>query len=234
MIPGNKKSVLVVEDDPCLVELLRYNLEREGFSVFVENGGENGALAVIERDFAAIILDWMMPNMSGIDLVRLIRQLDDKRDTPVIMLTARGEEEDRVEGLDSGADDYVVKPFSPKELIARLRALLRRSTPGLATGILKYADLELDLETHKARRSGSPIHLSPREFDLLRSLMEKPGWVRSREQLLNKVWGHEVYVEDRTVDVHIRRLRKALTQDGKPEIIRTVRGAGYALDIEKD
>ena len=234
MISGNRKSVLVVEDDPSLVELLRYNLERDGFTVSVENDGENGALAVLERDFDAIILDWMMPNMSGIDLVRQIRQLDNKRDTPVIMLTARGEEEDKVEGLDSGADDYVVKPFSPKELIARLRALLRRSKPGLATGTLKYADLELDLETHKARRNLRSIHLSPREFGLLHALMEKPGLVHSREQLLNMVWGHDVYVEDRTVDVHIRRLRKALTQDGETEIIRTVRGAGYALDVEKD
>lgn len=234
MVSGVKKSVLVVEDDPSLVELLRYNLEREGFGVSVENDGESGGLAIIERDFDAVILDWMMPNMSGIDLVRQIRQLDQKRDTPVIMLTARGEEEDRVQGLESGADDYVVKPFSPKELIARLRALLRRSTSGMTSGILKYANIEMDIETHKVRRNGIPIHLSPREFGLLQTLIEKPGLVRSREHLLNIVWGHDVYVEDRTVDVHIRRLRKALKQDGQPDLIRTVRGAGYALDIDRD
>ena len=234
MVSGVKKSVLVVEDDPSLVELLRYNLEREGFEVSVENDGESGGLAIIERDFDAVILDWMMPNMSGIDLVRQIRQLDQKRDTPVIMLTARGEEEDRVQGLESGADDYVVKPFSPKELIARLRALLRRSPSGMTSGILKYANIEMDIETHKVRRNGVPIHLSPREFSLLRTLIEKPGLVRSREQLLNIVWGHDVYVEDRTVDVHIRRLRRALQQDGQPDLIRTVRGAGYALDIDRD
>ena len=164
MVSGVKKSVLVVEDDPSLVELLRYNLEREGFGVSVENDGESGGLAIIERDFDAVILDWMMPNMSGIDLVRQIRQLDQKRDTPVIMLTARGEEEDRVQGLESGADDYVVKPFSPKELIARLRALLRRSTSGMTSGILKYANIEMDIETHKVRRNGVPIHLSPRNL----------------------------------------------------------------------
>ena len=234
MVSGVKKSVLVVEDDPSLVELLRYNLEREGFGVSVENDGEGGGLAIIERDFDAVILDWMMPKMSGIDLVRQIRQLDQKRDTPVIMLTARGEEEDRVQGLESGADDYVVKPFSPKELIARLRALLRRSTSGMTSGILKYANIEMDIETHKVRRNGVPIHLSPREFGLLQTLIEKPGLVRSREHLLNIVWGHDVYVEDRTVDVHIRRLRKALKQDGQPYLIRTVRGAGYALDIDRD
>lgn len=234
MISGVKKSLLVVEDDPSLVELLRYNLEREGFEVSVENDGESGGLAIIERDFDAVILDWMMPNMSGIDLVRQIRQLDQKRDTPVIMLTARGEEGDRVQGLESGADDYVVKPFSPKELIARLRALLRRSTPGMTSGILKYANIEMDTETHKVRRNGVPIHLSPREFGLLYTLIEKPGLVRSREHLLNIVWGHDVYVEDRTVDVHIRRLRRAIQQDGQPDLIRTVRGAGYALDIDRD
>lgn len=229
-----RRSVLIVEDDPSIVELLRYNLEMDGFIVHVETDGENGALAVLERDFDAIVLDWMMPKMSGIELVRKIRRINEKRGVPIIMLTARGEEQDRVRGLDSGADDYVVKPFSPRELIARLNALIRRSLPQSTSGILKYETLELDIDNHKVKRNGIGIHLSPREFDLLHTLIKKPGVVFSRERLLDSVWGHDVYVEDRTVDVHIRRLRRALNQCGKPNIIRTVRAAGYALDIEQD
>ncbi len=223
--------ILIVEDDPSLVELLRYNLEKDDFDVTIATDGESGEIAVLERDFDAVIVDWMMPGISGIQLVRQIREMNQKRSIPIIMLTARGEEEDKVTGLNTGADDYMVKPFSPRELIARLRALLRRTSSDQGTGLLRYEDLEVDTSTHKVRRNGVPIHLSPKEFRLLLTLIEKPGKVFSREHLLNLVWGHNVYVEDRTVDVHIRRLRQALDIGGETGIIRTVRGSGYALDI---
>lgn len=226
-----QNSILIVEDDPSLVELLRYNLEKDDFDVTIATDGESGEIAVLERDFDAVIVDWMMPGISGIQLVRQIREMNQKRSIPIIMLTARGEEEDKVTGLNTGADDYMVKPFSPRELIARLRALLRRTSLDQGTGLLRYEDLEVDTSTHKVRRNGVPIHLSPKEFRLLLTLIEKPGKVFSREHLLNLVWGHNVYVEDRTVDVHIRRLRQALDIGGETGIIRTVRGSGYALDI---
>ena len=226
-----QNSILIVEDDPSLVELLRYNLEKDDFDVTIATDGESGEIAVLERDFDAVIVDWMMPGISGIQLVRQIREMNQKRSIPIIMLTARGEEEDKVTGLNTGADDYMVKPFSPRELIARLRALLRRTSLDQGTGLLRYEDLEVDTSTHKVRRNGVPIHLSPKEFRLLLTLIEKPGKVFSREHLLNLVWGHNVYVEDRTVDVHIRRLRQALDIGGATGIIRTVRGSGYALDI---
>ena len=226
-----QNSILIVEDDPSLVELLRYNLEKDDFDVTVATDGESGEIAVLERDFDAVIVDWMMPGISGIQLVRQIREMNQKRSIPIIMLTARGEEEDKVTGLNTGADDYMVKPFSPRELIARLRALLRRTSSDQGTALLRYQDLEVDTTTHKVRRNGVPIHLSPKEFRLLLTLIEKPGKVFSREHLLNLVWGHNVYVEDRTVDVHIRRLRQALDIGGETGIIRTIRGSGYALDI---
>lgn len=227
-----KPSVLVVEDDPSLVELVRYNLEKSDFDVVVETDGEGGLMALRERDFDAVILDWMMPHVSGIEVVRQIRRMDEKRGTPVIMLTARGEESDKIHGLESGADDYVVKPFSPAELIARIRALMRRSSPDQGTDVLVYEDLEMDLATHKVSRGGDPLHLGPTEFRLLRVLMEKPEQVFSRERLLDKAWGEDIYVELRTVDVHVRRLRRAINIGDKPDLIRTVRGAGYAMDID--
>ncbi|MBR84308.1 MAG: phosphate regulon transcriptional regulatory protein PhoB [Magnetovibrio sp.] len=226
-----KPAILLVEDDPSLIELVRYNLEAADFDVAVEMDGDGGLMAIRERDFDLVILDWMMPNMSGIEVVRQIRRMNDKRATPVIMLTARGEETDKIRGLDAGADDYVVKPFSPAELVSRVRALLRRSAPDMGGETLAYEDLEMDLVSHKVNRGGRSVHLGPTEYRLLRVLMENPGRVYSREQLLDKAWGQNIYVEIRTVDVHVRRLRRAINIDGKPDLIRTVRGSGYALDF---
>jgi two-component system phosphate regulon response regulator PhoB len=225
-----KPSVLIVEDETGLVELLRYNLERSGFEVAVANDGEEAMTAIAEHRPDLVLLDWMLPLMSGIEVCRQIRRQNDTANLPIIMLTARGEEGDRIRGLDAGADDYVAKPFSPTELISRIRAVLRRIRPALSDHVLSYADLRMDLTAHRVTRAGKNIHLGPTEFRLLRYLMEHPGRVFSREQLLDAVWGKDVYVEARTVDVHIRRLRKALNGDTEQDVIRTVRAAGYALD----
>jgi len=225
-----KQSVLVVEDEPAILTLLRYNLEREGFLVSEARDGEEALTQLEERRPDAVLLDWMLPLVSGIEVCRRIRRAPAWRDLPVIMLTARTEEGDRIRGLDSGADDYVVKPFSPNELIARLRAVIRRARPATAAETLEFADVSLDLAGHRVSRGGTPIHLGPTEFRLLRYLMERPGRVFSREQLLDAVWGHDAYVEPRTVDVHIRRLRKAMNEGDREDLIRTVRTAGYSLD----
>ena len=225
-----RPAVLVVEDETALLTLLRYNLEKEGFTVSAAHDGEEALLQLKEAKPDAVLLDWMLPRVSGIEVCRQIRRTPAWRDLPVIMLTARGEEGDRVRGLDSGADDYVVKPFSPNELIARLRAVIRRARPASNAETLRFSDLALDLSAHKVSRDGKPIHLGPTEFRLLRFLMERPGRVFSREQLLDAVWGRDAEVELRTVDVHIRRLRKALNGNGRTDVIRTVRAAGYALD----
>ncbi|HEV2264470.1 MAG TPA: phosphate regulon transcriptional regulator PhoB [Stellaceae bacterium] len=225
-----RPAVLVVEDETALLTLLRYNLEKEGFTVSAAHDGEEALLQLKEAKPDAVLLDWMLPRVSGIEVCRQIRRTPAWRDLPVIMLTARGEEGDRVRGLDSGADDYVVKPFSPNELIARLRAVIRRARPASNAETLRFSDLALDLSAHKVSRDGKPIHLGPTEFRLLRFLMERPGRVFSREQLLDAVWGRDAEVELRTVDVHIRRLRKALNGGGRIDVIRTVRAAGYALD----
>jgi len=225
-----RPAVLVVEDETALLTLLRYNLEKEGFTVSAAHDGEEALLQLKEAKPDAVLLDWMLPRVSGIEVCRQIRRTPAWRDLPVIMLTARGEEGDRVRGLDSGADDYVVKPFSPNELIARLRAVIRRARPASTAETLRFSDLSLDLSAHKVARDGKPIHLGPTEFRLLRFLMERPGRVFSREQLLDAVWGRDAEVELRTVDVHIRRLRKALNGGGRTDVIRTVRAAGYALD----
>ena len=225
-----RPAVLVVEDETALLTLLRYNLEKEGFTVSAAHDGEEALLLLKEAKPDAVLLDWMLPRVSGIEVCRQIRRTPDWRDLPVIMLTARGGEGDRVRGLDSGADDYVVKPFSPNELIARLRAVIRRARPAATAEILRFSDLAVDLSAHKVSRDGKPIHLGPTEFRLLRFLMERPGRVFSREQLLDAVWGRDAEVELRTVDVHIRRLRKALNGSGRSDVIRTVRAAGYALD----
>ena len=222
--------VLIVEDEPGIVELLSYNLHAAGFETGVAQDGDEAELALAERAPDVVLLDWMLPGVSGIELCRRIRKRPATRSTPIIMLTARSEEGDRVRGLDSGADDYVTKPFSPAEVIARLRAVLRRSRPATAEEKLTYADVTLDLVAHRVERDGKNVHLGPTEFRLLRHFMERPGRVFSREQLLDAVWGQDVYVETRTVDVHIRRLRKALNIDGAQDLIRTVRSAGYALD----
>jgi two-component system phosphate regulon response regulator PhoB len=225
-----RPSVLVVEDEVALLTLLRYNLEKEGFAVAEAHDGEEALLQLKEQRPDAVLLDWMLPRVSGLELCRQIRRSSAWRDLPIIMLTARGEESDRVRGLDSGADDYVVKPFSPNELVARLRAVIRRARPAANAEILRFGDLALDLGAHRVTRAGQAIHLGPTEFRLLRFLLERPGRVFSREQLLDAVWGRDAEVELRTVDVHIRRLRKALNDGGNSDLIRTVRAAGYALD----
>ncbi len=227
-----KPRILIVEDETAVVTLLRYNLEREGFEVDAALDGREAMIAVDENPPDLVLLDWMLPEMSGIEVCRQLRRKPVSKSIPVIMLTARGEESDTVRGLDAGADDYVTKPFSPAELVARMHALLRRSRPVLADEKLLAADISMDLAAHRVHRSGAEIKLGPTEFRLLRHLLEYPGRVFSREQLLDAVWGRDVYVEPRTVDVHIRRLRKALNDGGKADLIRTVRSAGYALEPE--
>jgi len=228
-----KPLVLIVEDEAALLTMLRYNLEKEGFAVCAATDGEEALIQIAERKPDVVLLDWMLPLISGIEVCRQIRRGRTSRNLPVIMLTARGEEADRVRGLNSGADDYVVKPFSPAELIARLRAVMRRAQPASAEDVLRFGDLAMDLIAHRVTRKEQPIHLGPTEFRLLRFLLQHPGRVFSREQLLDQVWGHEVYVELRTVDVHIRRLRRALNIKKGPDLIRTVRAAGYALDASR-
>ena len=223
--------VLIVEDEAALVTLLRYNLEREGFRVAEARDGEEAMLQIAEQMPDLVVLDWMLPLLSGIEVCRQLRRLPETRRLPIVMLTARGEEGDKLRGLDAGADDFVTKPFSPSELIARLRAVLRRSRPERDGETLQYQDLVMDLASHRVRRNGREVHLGPTEFRLLRHLMENQGRVFSREQLLDMVWGRDVYVEPRTVDVHIRRLRKAINADEETDLIRTVRAAGYALDL---
>lgn len=224
-------SVLIVEDEVAIVTLLRYNLEREGFRVYSTGDGEEAVTMVKEYKPDVIVLDWMLPSMSGIDICKQLRWNTDTKGIPIIMLSARGEESDRIRGLDAGADDYIIKPFSPAELVARIRAIFRRFRPALSEKILSFADIKMDVSGHKVTRGNNEVHLSPTEFSLLRYLMEHPGRVFSREQLLDAVWGHDIYVELRTVDVHVRRLRKGLDYDGKQiDLIRTVRSAGYALE----
>ena len=227
-----KPYILVVEDEAPLITLLRYNLEEAGFAVDEATDGEEALISVRERRPDLVVLDWMLPVVSGIEVCRQFRRRRETRDLPVIMLTARSEEADRIRGLDSGADDYIVKPFSPKELIARIRAVLRRTRPSMSAEQLTFADIEMDLTAHRVTRGGRATHLGPTEFRLLRHFMEHPGRVFSREQLLDSVWGHDVYVEPRTVDVHIRRLRKALDVGRSPDVIRTVRSAGYAMELQ--
>ncbi|MEL7215550.1 MAG: phosphate regulon transcriptional regulator PhoB [Pseudomonadota bacterium] len=223
-------KVLIVEDDEALAELLRYNLSREGFQVENVQDGEDALLAVEEGAPDLIVLDWMLPHVSGIEICRQLRARSETKDIPVIMLTARGEEEDRVRGLEIGADDYLTKPFSMTELVARIRAVLRRLRPTIASNVATFGDIMLDRETCRVRRGARDVHLGPTEFRLLDVLMQRPGRVFSREQLLDRVWGHDVYVEIRTVDVHVGRLRKALNRRGEKDPVRTVRSAGYALD----
>ena len=225
-----KPIVMIVEDETALVTMLRYNLEKEGFEVCEANDGEEALVQLAERRPDVVLLDWMLPLVSGIEVCRQIRRSPVSRTVPVIMLTARGEEADKIRGLNSGADDYMTKPFSPTELIARVRAVMRRTKPEASAEALTFADVSMDLAAHRVSRSTRAIHLGPTEYRLLRFFLEHPGRVFTREQLLDSVWGHDVYVEPRTVDVHIRRLRKALNGPQELDIIRTVRSAGYALD----
>lgn len=221
--------VLVVEDEPAQREVLAYNLEAEGFAVSRAETGDD-ALRVMEEDAPdVVVLDWMLPGISGIEVCRRLKMRADTRAVPIIMLSARTEEVDRVRGLETGADDYVVKPYSVVELMARVKSQLRRVRPSTVGQILTHQDIALDAETHRVTRADMPIKLGPTEFRLLATFLEKPGRVWARDQLLDRVWGRDIYVDSRTVDVHIGRLRKALTQQGGSDPIRTVRGAGYAL-----
>jgi two-component system phosphate regulon response regulator PhoB len=225
-----KPLVLVVEDEAALGTLLRYNLERDGFRVAEARDGEEALIVAAERKPDLVLLDWMLPLLSGIEVCRRLRRLPTARNMPIIMLTARGEEGDKIRGLNSGADDYVTKPFSPTELMARVRAVMRRARPGAEAEMLRCDDIVMDIAGHRVKRNSRDVHLGPTEFRLLRYLLEHPGRVFSREQLLDAVWGADVYVEPRTVDVHIRRLRRVLNGDQERDPIRTVRSAGYALD----
>ena len=222
--------VLIVEDEAPLQELLTYNLQRAGFDVEQAFDGDQASNLVAERTPDLILLDWMLPHTSGIELCRQFRRKAETANVPIIMLTARAEESDRLRGLNTGADDYVTKPFSVEELIARMRAVLRRVRPAFAEELLSFADLTMDLAAHRVMRGDDEIHLSPTEFRLLRQLLERPGRVFSRDQLLDLVWGHDQDVELRTVDATIRRLRRALNEGGRTDLLRTVRAAGYALD----
>lgn len=222
--------ILVVEDEDALSELLQYNLKKEGFRVSMAADGEEALMLVEERQPDVVVLDWMLPKVSGIEVCRRLRSRQESRNLPIIMLTARGEEADRIRGLDTGADDYVVKPFLMRELFARIRAVLRRIRPGLAEDKVVVGDISIDRVAHRVTRLDNEVHLGPTEFRLLDYLIQHPGRVFSREQLLDAVWGSDVYVEARTVDVHIGRLRKALNKAGDGDPIRTVRSAGYALN----
>lgn len=223
--------VLIVEDEDALATLLEYNFDKEGYEVGLAGDGEEALLMAAERTPDIILMDWMLPKLSGVEACRRLRRREDTRKTPIIMLTARGDETDRITGLDYGADDYLVKPFSIPELFARTRALLRRTSPSLLEDIIRQGDIEIDAKAFRVKCGDSQIHLGPTEFRLLDHFMRHPGRVFSREQLLDAVWGRDVYVEARTVDVHIGRLRKALKKSGGIDPIRTVRSAGYAFEI---
>ena len=227
--PALSPYVLVVEDEDSLATLLEYNLAKEGYAIGLCADGEEALIMIDEKQPDLVVLDWMLPTVSGIEVCRRLRQRTASRNLPIVMLTARGEESDRIRGLDTGADDYVVKPFSMSELTARIRAVLRRIRPGLAEDRARAGDIVIDRVAHKVRRAGQEVHLGPTEFRLLDYLMRRPGRVFSREQLLDAIWGSDVHVETRTVDVHIGRLRRALGGDGDP--IRTVRSAGYSLEV---
>ena len=227
-----KPYILIAEDEDALATLLEYNLSKEGYMVGRAVDGEEALLMAKERHPDLIILDWMMPRLSGVEACRQLRRKDITRFVPIIMLTARGDEVDKIQGLDFGADDYIVKPFSVLELLARIRALLRRSDPSLLEDVIREGDIEIDTKAFRVKRGEVEIHLGPTEFRLLDHFMRHPGRVFTREQLLDAVWGHNVYVDARTVDVHIGRLRKALKHNGQKDPIRTVRSAGYAFEIK--
>jgi two-component system, OmpR family, phosphate regulon response regulator PhoB len=225
-----RARILIVEDEQPLVTLLTYNLEAEGYAVRVEIRGDDAAVHLLDEVPDLLILDWMLPGMSGIELCRRLRQRQETRALPIIMLTARGEESERIRGLATGADDYVVKPFSVAELMARVKALLRRANPAIASDVIALGDLRLDRTTKRVHRGDREVKLGPTEFRLLECLMKSPGRVYGRDQLLDQVWGRDAEIDDRTVDVHVGRLRKAVTGPREPDPIRTVRGAGYAFD----
>lgn len=229
MAKGGQPKVLLVEDEPAQRTVLAYNLEAEGFAVTQADNGEDAMVLVDEEEPDIIILDWMMPKVSGIEVCRRLKMRPETRGIPIIMLSARAEEVDRIRGLETGADDYVVKPYSVLELMARARAQLRRVRPSTAGVVLEHEDIRLDPESHRVYRADKVLKLGPTEFKLLVTLMERPGRVFSREQLLDLVWGRDIYVDTRTVDVHVGRLRKSLMSHGGTDPVRTVRGAGYSL-----
>lgn len=225
-------NILIAEDEPAQAEVLKFNLEAAGFSVRIATDGADALLQIEELHPDFLVLDWMMPEVSGIEICRRLRKTEDKKNIPIIMVTARGAEDDRIRALDVGADDYMVKPYSAGELIARINAVLRRVSPALTAEKLEFADVVVDLVAHKVKRGDDAVSLSPTEFRILQSLMERPARVLSRRQIIDLAWGPGIYIEDRTVDVHIKRLRSALGDDDKPNLIRTVRGFGYSLDQE--
>ncbi len=225
-----KASVLIVEDEAAIAELLVWTFSKENYDVRQTGDGDEALVMVQEQHPDLIILDWMIDNVSGIEICRQLRRQDDTASIPIVMLTARGEEEDRIRGLKTGADDYVTKPFSPRELLARAEAVLRRSRPALSGNVMHFADLELDPVSYRVKRGGEPVHLGPTEFRLLKHFLERPNRVLSRDQLLDAVWGLDSNIDLRTVDVHIRRLRKAINLPGTIDLIRTVRSAGYSLE----
>ena len=229
---GAKPTILIVEDEAALLALLRYNLERQGFNVEEATDGQEALLRIAEAKPDLVLLDWMLPAMSGIEVCRQIRRRPATRDLPVIMVTARTEDQDAVRALDTGADDYIAKPFAVEALMARIRALLRRSSTVSAKGSIAYLDLGMDQDAHRVTRNGRALHLGPTEYRLLEYFLSHPRRVFTREQLLDAVWGRDIHVELRTVDVHIRRLRKAINAEGEVDLIRTVRSAGYALDAD--
>jgi two-component system phosphate regulon response regulator PhoB len=232
MTGAARPLVLLVEDEASLATMLRYNLEKQGFRVEEAGDGQEALTRLNEAQPDIVLLDWMLPGLSGIEVCRQIRRRPSTRDVPVIMVTARTEEQDAVRGLNTGADDYITKPFNMESLLARMRALLRRANPMPSRGRLSFHDITLDLATHRAQRNDRPLSLGPTEYRLLEFFMQHPRRVFSREELLNAVWGADIHVEPRTVDVHIRRLRKAINGDGESDLVRTVRTAGYALDTE--
>ena len=227
-----KPALLLVEDDRALADLLIWHFDREGYDIVRTADGDEALLLAEERTPDLVILDWMIEGVSGIEVCRRLRRRPGTAHVPIIMLTARGEESDRIRGLHTGADDYVTKPFSPRELIARVGAVMRRVRPALAGEMLTYGDIEMDVDAHRVRRNGRSVQLGPTEFRLLRHLMENPGRVFSRERLLDSIWPRDRDIDARTVDVHVRRLRKALNQGDEKDVVRTVRSAGYSLDME--
>jgi len=234
MAAMSQPHVLIVEDEETLAMMLRYNLEREGYSVSEVHDGQRALDAVEERMPDLVLLDWMIPAISGIEVCRILRRRPKTRSIPIIMLSAKGEEADKVRGLQTGADDYVAKPFGITELLARIRSLLRRTLTPVSKGSVEGADMVMDLSAHRVTRNGRSIHLGPTEFRMLRFLMSNPNRVFSRDELLTSVWGPDIFVEPRTVDVHIRRLRKAINGSGEMDVVRTVRGAGYSFDTGEE
>ncbi|MFH5925953.1 phosphate regulon transcriptional regulator PhoB [Roseomonas xinghualingensis] len=229
---GQRPTILVVEDEAPLLTLLRYNLEKQGFRVEEATDGPEALIRVAEAKPDLMLLDWMLPAMSGLEVCRQLRRRAETRDLPIIMVTARTEEQDAVRALDTGADDHIGKPFTIEALMARIRAVMRRAAGPAAKGQLSWRDIVMDQDAHRVTRGGRPLHLGPTEYRLLEFFLQHPGRVFSREQLLDAVWGRDIHVELRTVDVHIRRLRKAVNGDGDADVIRTVRSAGYSLDTE--